>query len=366
MYGIHDVLLQQERGDYSEHLSEGDFILDCSMGSNPYGSPEFTIPANVMQDIAHYPHSDAELTELIRQRFADVLPITDDMVAFSCGSIGTCVALNRMCLKPGKTVVCIAPTFTAVTDDMTTYGVEFERVYLRRENNYAFDANELIERIERNPGAFVYLDNPNNPTGQVFPLDQVRRVVQAAQKANSFIVMDEAYGDYMDDDQTALSLVPEFDNLAVVRTFSKGFGAAGVRLGYCIAQPQIMAAFHKVNIPFSKNSLADAFAIQAMQARWAQKALERVKQDKPKLLAALAECEHLHVAHTSPGVSISMLYVDDEQINLEKVLSHAGVRVVTCSGYDGLGCNAIRLNLHEDIDTLTNLVRKADDLVLHA
>ena len=76
-----------------------------------------------MQDIAHYPHSDAELTELIRQRFADVLPITDDMVAFSCGSIGTCVALNRMCLKPGKTVVCMAPTFTAVTDDMTTYGV---------------------------------------------------------------------------------------------------------------------------------------------------------------------------------------------------------------------------------------------------
>ena len=53
---------------------------------------------------------------------------------------------------------------------MTTYGVEFERVYLRRENNYAFDANELIERIERNPGAFVYLDNPNNPTGQVFPV----------------------------------------------------------------------------------------------------------------------------------------------------------------------------------------------------
>ena len=102
MYGIHDVLLQQERGDYSEHLSEGDFILDCSMGSNPYGSPEFTIPANVMQDIAHYPHSDAELTELIRQRFADVLPITDDMVAFSCGSIGTCVALNRMC--PSGTV----------------------------------------------------------------------------------------------------------------------------------------------------------------------------------------------------------------------------------------------------------------------
>lgn len=366
MYGIHDVLLRQERGDYSEHLSEGDFVLDCSMGSNPYGSPEFDIPADVMRDIAHYPHSDAELIALIRERFAGILPIADDMIAFSCGSIGTCLALNRMCLKPGKAVVCMAPTFTAVTDDMATYEVDFKRVMLRREDDYAFDADALIEQIGRNPGAFVYVDNPNNPTGQVFPLSQVRRVVKAAQDAGSLIVMDEAYGDYMEDDQTALALVPEFDNLAVVRTFSKGFGAAGIRLGYCIAQPAVMAAFRKVNIPFSKNSIADAFAIQAMRTQWAQKTLARVKQDKPKLLSALQECKNLHIAHTSPGVPISMLYVDDEQVNLENVLSHAGVRVVTCSGYDGLGRNAIRLNLHEDIETLATLVRKADDLVLHA
>ena len=101
--------------------------------------------------------------------------------------------LTRMCMVPGKAIVCMAPTFTAVTDDMATYEPAFKRVYLRPEDNYAFDAQALIDAIEENPGAYVYVDNPNNPTGQVFPLEDVRRVVQAARDAGSFIIRDEAW-----------------------------------------------------------------------------------------------------------------------------------------------------------------------------
>lgn len=363
MYGIRKVLLTQERGDYSEHLSEGDYRLDCSMGSNPYGTPPLSLPDEVLAHLAFYPHGDEELIGLIRQRFADVLPIADDMIAFSCGSIGTCMALNRMCLEPGKTVVCMAPTFTAVTDDMVTYEPRFARVGLRPERNYAFDVEDVLGAIEANPGALVYVDNPNNPTGQVFPLADVRRMVQAARDAGSLIAMDEAYGDYMADDQSALNLVGEFDNLVVVRTFSKGFGEAGVRLGYCVAQAPIMAAFHKVNIPFAKSSLADALACQSLREGWASKTRQRVLADKPRLLETLAGCKNLRVAHTDPGVSISMVYVDDPAVNLEQAFLRAGVRTVTCVGYDGLGANAVRLNLHEDIETLCELVRVTDALL---
>lgn len=362
MYGIRDVLLRQERGDYSEHLIEGSYQLDCSMGSNPYGTPPLSLPQDVASALSLYPHSDEELIELIRQRFAEVLPLADDMIAFSCGSIGTVMTLSRMCLEPGKTVVCMAPTFTAATDDMVTYEVSFHRVYLRPENNYKFCVEDMLAAVRSNPGAFVYIDNPNNPTGQVFPLAEVRQVVEAAREAGSFIVMDEAYGDYMPDEESALNLVPEFDNLAVVRTFSKACGEAGIRLGYCIAQAPIMEAFHKVNIPFSKSSVADALAIQTLQLEWALRTRDRVREDKPKLMAALKECKTLKMAQTDCGVPISMLYVEDECFDLEKTLLRAGVRVVTCSGYDGLGQNAIRINLHEDMETLVALIRKADEL----
>lgn len=363
MYGIREVLLGQERNDYSEHLSEGSYRLDCSMGSNPYGTPPLSLPTDVLAHLALYPHGDEELVGLICTRFADVLPIADDMLAFSCGSIGICMALNRMCLEPGKDVVCMAPTFTAVTDDMATYEPCFTHVHLRPERNYAFDVADVLAAIEAHPGALVYIDNPNNPTGQIFPLADVRRMVAAAQKAGSLIAMDEAYGDYMADEQSALSLVEEFDNLVVVRTFSKGFGEAGVRLGYCVAQAPIMAAFHKVNIPFGKSSLADALACQSLRANWAARTRQRVLVDKPRLLETIADCTHLRVAQTDPGVSISMVYADDANVNLEQVFLRAGVRTVTCAGYDGLGANAVRLNLHEDIDTLCELVHAADKLL---
>ncbi len=362
MYGIRGVLLTQVRGDYSEHLSTGDFKLDCSMGSNPYGTPPLAVPELTLRDLAEYPESDVALTDALRARFAPILDVTPDMIVFSCGSIASCMELTRMCMVPGKTIICMAPTFTAVTDDMATYEPVFKRVYLRRENNYALDADELIAAIEANPGAYIYVDNPNNPTGQVFPLDDVRRIVQAAREAGSFITMDEAYGDYMADDQSALNLVPEFDNLAVVRTFSKGWGLAGVRLGYTIAQPQVASALHKVNVPYSKNSIAHEFACQAMAANWAPRTRERVLRDKPRVLAALEACENLRVAHSNEGVCISMVYVDDERVDLEQVFAKAGVRVVTCAGYDGLKGNAVRLNLHEDIDALVGLIAEVDRL----
>lgn len=362
MYGIREVLLTQVRGDYSEHLSAGDFKLDCSMGSNPYGTPPISIPEITLRDLAEYPETDAALVSALRERFAPILDITPDMLVFSCGSIASCMELTRMCMVPGKAIVCMAPTFTAVTDDMATYEPAFKRVYLRPEDNYAFDAQALIDAIEENPGAYVYVDNPNNPTGQVFPLEDVRRVAQAARDAGSFITMDEAYGDYMPDDQSALNLVSEFDNLAVVRTFSKGWGLAGVRLGYTVAQPQVAAALHKVNVPYSKNSIAHELACQAIASGWALRTRERVLRDKPRVLAALAACKNLHVAHSSNGVCISMVYVDDGQIDLEQVFAQAGVRVVTCAGYDGLGKNAVRLNLHENVDALVELIGQVDEL----
>lgn len=362
MYGIREVLLTQVRGDYSEHLSAGDFALDCSMGSNPYGAPPLTVPQRVLDGLAEYPEHDTVLVDALKERFASVLDLTADMLVFSCGSIASCMELTRMCTVPGKTIVCMAPTFTAVTDDMATYEPEFKRVCLRPENGYALDADELVATIKANPGAYIYVDNPNNPTGQVFPLADVRRAVEAARDAGSFITMDEAYGDYMPDDQSALNLVPEFDNLAVVRTFSKGWGMAGVRLGYVVAQPQVASALRKVNVPYSENSIAHEFACQAIASGWAQRTRERVLADKPRVLEALAACKSLRVAQTSEGVCISMVYVDDATVDLEQVFAKAGVRVVTCSGYEGLGVNAVRLNLHEDIDTLVDLIAKADEL----
>ncbi|MEG0619652.1 MAG: aminotransferase class I/II-fold pyridoxal phosphate-dependent enzyme [Raoultibacter sp.] len=361
MYGIRENLLTLERNDYHEHLSNFDYALDCSMGSNPYGTPRLTVPEDVLGSVNLYPdETDTGLKAALRERFAPVADLSDNMIAFSCGSIGAVMALNRLCLVPDKTIICMAPTFTAIVDDFITYQPSFETVGLRAENNYAFCAQDLIDTIAAHPKAYIYIDNPNNPTGQVFSLDHMRQAVEAARAVGSFIVIDEAYGDYMDDANSAACLVEEFENLACVRTFSKALGEAGVRLGYVIAAPIVINALGKVNIPYAKNSLADSFAQQALRSHWRESTRMRVLRDKPRVLAAL---DHLSVATTDVGVPISMLYTSDHSVDLGAVFQQVGLRVVSCEGYDGLGSFAVRVNLHDDIEQLISLIKQADALL---
>ena len=265
-----------------------------------------------------------------------------------------------MVLCPGKVVLGLAPQFSAVVDDFVTYETLYRPVYLRPERNYAFDLGEFLEAMRANPGAYIYIDNPNNPTGQVIPLADAERIVSLARELDSFVVLDEAYGDYMPPEESAMHLVGKYDNLAVMRTFSKGMGAAGIRLGYILAHPAVIAAAGKVNVPYSKNELAGRIAEELIRHDWAGQCRERVAADKPRMLASLKK---LRYAETCMSVPITMLYTDDESVDLCAVLEKAGIRAITCEGYEGLGKNGVRLNIHKDIDRLIELLSAAEDLL---
>lgn len=358
MYGIREDLLQQVRADYSVHLATDGFQLDCSMGSNPYGRyPGLRLDDAMLDELCEYPYAEAPLRQLIRQRFAPVADLAPEMIAFACGSIGSVITINRMLQWQGKTVVSMAPTFTAVTDDILTYQPDYHVVRLRPERNYEFDVDELLAAVVAHPGAYVYIDNPNNPTGQIYPLEQMRAVVQTAEEVGSFVLLDEAYGDYMPMEASGISLVHEFANTAVIRTFAKGMGAAGLRLGYTIGHPDVMAVLEKVNTPFSLPTLTNAVAQQLIASNWIEQTVARVQVDKPRVLAAL---KNLRVAHTSTSVPISMVYADDPGCDVADLLLQVGIRAISCADYDGLGPNAVRLNLHHDIDTLIRLLQEAD------
>lgn len=364
MYGINRFILNQERNDYSGHLSDFDYKLDCSMGSNPYGAwPGLTCPPSLISGIAEYPHSDFELRDAIAKYFSDSTDLTDSHVCLTCGSIGSVLALNRMLLRENRVIVGIAPQFSAVVDDFVTYGADYKPVFLLAENSYQFIPDDFMHQLAQYQGAYVYIDNPNNPTGQIIDLASIEKIVVQAKEKDSFVVIDEAYGDYMDNSISAINLVNRYDNLAVIRTFSKGFGAAGVRLGYIIAQPKIVELVNKVNVPFSNNSVANHIALQLLSSDWVEKSVARVKDAKMTLMNALSSSV-IKVAHTGGSVPISMLYLDNKDVNLSAVLEKAGLRAITGVGYDGIGKNCVRLNVHINMTLLVECLKDAEKLLV--
>lgn len=361
MYGINKFLLSYERNDYSEHLSDFEYKIDCSLGTNPYGKwPGLKIGQEIFEHIELYPHGSEILLEEICKYFSETAKIMPENIGLSCGSMGALMAINRMFLKPGKKIIGVAPQFSAAIDDFNIYEAEYHPVFLREENNYQFILEDFLRELIKVEDAYIYIDNPNNPTGQVIPKSDLEKIIAEAQKRNSFVVIDEAYGDYMDTKESAVDLLDQYDNLVVIRTFSKGLGAAGIRLGYAIARKEFISLFNKVNVPFSNNTIADYIATQIINSGWDKENRPEINAGKRRILNELST---LKVGYTSENVPISMIYCDNKEIDLRKLMEETGLKVVSCEGYEGLGKNSVRTNLHSDMDMLIDCLKESEKLL---
>ena len=129
--------------------------------------------------------------------------------------------------------------------DVTMSGGIFESYKLKPENNYKFIASEFIDLINDDL-KLIYLDNPNNPTGQIIPLEAIEKVLKVALDKNIVVIVDEAYGDYMNENNSAVNLVPKYENLIVTKTFSKAYGLAGLRGGYIIQNEDLTKAMKNI------------------------------------------------------------------------------------------------------------------------
>jgi histidinol-phosphate aminotransferase len=130
--------------------------------------------------------------------------------------------------------------------------------------NYGHDLPAMLKAVTVNT-KLVFVANPNNPTGTLAPDADVRRLV-AELPAGVVLAMDEAYFEFLDKPVDLLPLIraEQKPNLILLRTFSKIYGLAGLRLGYGIAHPEFIAALEKIRQPFNINSLAQAAALAAL------------------------------------------------------------------------------------------------------
>jgi len=130
--------------------------------------------------------------------------------------------------------------------------------------NLSIDIDQIIANITPHTRV-VLIDNPSNPIGSLVKSNDIRRL-HAALPSNVLLVLDSAYAEYVaDPDYTAgQDLVEEFDNVVMTRTFSKFYGLAGIRIGWCYAPPNVVDVLHRIRPPFSTNSLAQIAAEAAL------------------------------------------------------------------------------------------------------
>jgi len=229
-------------------------------------------------DLNRYPEPSARrVRELIARRMN--VPSGMELLLGN-GSDDLIQIITLALARPGSTMMYPAPTFVMYGVNAALCGMNAVAVPLRED--FSFDADAFIARMNSERPALVFIAYPNNPTGALYGEEEVLRVIRAAQ---GLVVLDEAYHAFAG--KTFMQRLPEHANLVVLRTLSK-LGLAGIRLGYLAGRPQWIEQFNKVRQAYNVNALTQAaalFVLERLEVLEEQAA--RIRAERAVLGAAL-------------------------------------------------------------------------------
>jgi histidinol-phosphate aminotransferase len=262
-----------------------------SSNESPYGPlpSVLRVLAEAAGEMNRYPDSGAEaLTAALAARFA----VPASHIAVGCGSVGVLKQLMETVSDPGNEVVYAWRSFEAYPPLADLAGATSVRVPLRDEvHDLAAMAAAITPRTR-----LVLVCNPNNPTGTVVRGEELTGFIDQV-PGDCLVVLDEAYREYIRDPRVpdGVSLYRDRPNVAVLRTFSKAYGLAGLRVGFLIGHEPVAEAVRKTMLPFTVNSVAQAAAVASLDAE--DELLERVE-------AVVKERDRVHGALVADGWTV--------------------------------------------------------------
>ncbi|GGL02903.1 histidinol-phosphate transaminase [Mangrovihabitans endophyticus] len=229
----------------------------------PYG-PLPGVPEAVAEAVAAA-HRYPDMGVLaLRDKLADRYGVAADRIVTGCGSVALAEILAKTTCLPGDEILYSWRSFEAYP--IVTAGVGAASVRVPNTPGHGHDLRAMADAItERTRLAFVC--NPNNPTGTAVRAADIDRFLDAV-PSDVLVVLDEAYREFVTDAEVpdALTRYGDRPNVVVLRTLSKAWGLAGLRIGFLVAQPEVATAVRKVLTPFSTSLVAQAAAIAALDA----------------------------------------------------------------------------------------------------
>ncbi len=319
---------------YEAHVIEGNIKLDAN--ENPFSWPEGMrhelFSANF--DFNRYPDGQAKN---LRQSLASYLGVKSEEILVGNGSDELIQIILHTFGGWGRSLLIHPPTFSmyaaaaAITSTAlievpllggTKLDLDYMLKYCAAENHSAQDETE-------NKADIVIICNPNNPTGTLFPREEIIQII----KTNRLVIVDEAYAEFSG--ETMIDLINEYPNLLIMRTFSKAFGMAALRLGYVIGNIELITNLNKVRQPFNVNSFSQQAGITALKYASAyQEQIEIIKKQMQMLYNELNKIKGLKVLSTRANF---LLFKPEDPDRWAAELSAKGFTVRNLGELPGLG-----------------------------
>jgi histidinol-phosphate aminotransferase len=237
-----------------------DRFINLASNENPLGPPKSALDAMraAMQEVNRYPESGGFK---LRETLAEVYRVKPENVVVGSGSESIMANIVRAFLHGDDEVVTSEGTFIGIYVLVNSQGVKLVKVPLK---NYKFDLDGIAEAVTEKT-KLVYLCNPNNPTGTMFSREEFESFIKKVPD-HVLVILDEAYFEFtMGIAEFPDSMTYRYDNVLTLRSFSKAYAMAGLRVGYGMGHEYLINYVNKVKLPFEPNSLAQVAATAAIK-----------------------------------------------------------------------------------------------------
>ena len=343
--GVLEILESYRAGRNAEEISERygvpqDKILNLGSNEFPYPPPK-TVQAAIQDEISKVNRYPDPLSRELKEKLCEYVGLSKTNISVGNGASEVLDTICKITLNPLDKVVIPVPTysmfiFLSMLRDASLEFVDTER------SKFEVRVGDVIKASE--DAKLLFLCSPNNPTGKVIKREDIIKIIE---NTRAIVVVDEAYYEFSK--ETVAHEIERFDNLIVVRSMSKFFGLAGLRLGYALAGQDIIKLLEKARLPFNVNRIAQRAAVEALdEQNWFEKITGEISQERESVIEKINRIKGFKALPSRTNFLLVKLPDKMRAQDIVEELFRKGiiVRDVTgIHGLTGLKCDHIRITI---------------------
>jgi len=282
----------KELKPYDPH--EVPYKIKLNANENPYGLPEEIIEEILRKaknlEYSRYPNANSvKLSEIVSSFWG----LTRDNIVIGNGSDELIDYLIKAFSEKGGRIITTAPSFAMYKIYSIINGSNFVQIPLNQDN-FSLNEDKVLEEAKKEDSSIVFIAYPNAPTGNYFAEDKIIKIIE---ESSCLVVVDEAYYEF--GKKTFVPLISRYDNLVILRTFSKAYSLASLRVGYLLSNPEIINEIRKVKSPFNVNTFSQLAAQVVFENKEILKDnIKKIIEERERLINRINELPSLK-AHPS-------------------------------------------------------------------
>ena len=336
-------------------LSGKNNIIKLSSNESSYGpSPKVLEKINLQETLSNshrYPNIDGSK---LRDKLASINYLNANQIVLGCGSDETLLFVALAFCQDGDEIIHAQHGFEMYSIITKIVGATSKLV--KEDENFKVTITSILDQVTPST-KIIYLANPNNPTGTYLTRNEIIALLEKLPKS-IILVLDGAYAEYVtkEDYDNSFSLVDQFANVIITRTFSKAYGLAGIRLGWCYSSEKVVSILNKVKGPFNTQSLSQEMAIIALDDK---EYLNKVIKSNQEIKSWFEEeLKNIKIKTLPSEGNFSFVETSDEEAKkISSHLANSGIIVRQLDSYGLPNCLRITIGTKEEMEVTINSLK---------